>query len=118
MPLTHGNIGSQLEAIPGLRLIDESDRVLLPLPLHHVYPFVIGMLAPLFLGVPIVLPFSLTGQQLLRALHESEVTAIVGVPRLYSALYGGIISKVESSHRIARNIFKTLLGVGVFAQTR
>ena len=59
VPLTHGNIGSQLEAIPGLHLIDESDRVLLPLPLHHVYPFVIGMLAPLFLGVPIVLPFSL-----------------------------------------------------------
>ena len=38
------------------------------------------------------------------------------MPRLYSALYGGIISKVESSHRIARNLFKALLGVGVFAQ--
>src|SRR5207248_8140439 len=78
VPLSHGNIASQLEAITDLQVMSETDRVLLPLPLHHVYPFVIGMLAPLTLGLTLVLPFSLSGQQLLRAMREGQVTTIVG----------------------------------------
>ena len=86
VPLSHANIVSQIDTAAEVKIITGDDRVLLPLPLHHVYPFVIGMLVPLALGLPLVLPFSLSGQQLLRALREGEVTAIVGVPRLYSAL--------------------------------
>ena len=111
VPLSHGNIASQLQSIAKLNVITSDDRVLLPLPLHHVYPFVIGMLAPLSLGLPLILPFSLTGQQLFRALREGEVTAIVGVPRLYSALYSGISAKVESSGWLARCMFKALLAL-------
>src|SRR5205823_860773 len=102
VPLSHGNIVSQLETAAKIQIITEADRALLPLPLHHVYPFVIGMLVPLALGLPLILPFSLSGQQLLRALGEGEVTTIVGVPRLYSALYSGIHARVESSGWIAR----------------
>ncbi|PYI86723.1 MAG: hypothetical protein DMF09_00745 [Verrucomicrobia bacterium] len=97
VPLNHGNIVSQLDTAATVKIITGEDRALLALPLHHVYPFVIGMLAPLALGLPLVLPFSLSGQQLLRALRQGEVTAIVGVPRLYSALYSGIESRVAHS---------------------
>src|SRR5512132_758596 len=78
VPLTHGNIVSQFETIARLDIVGPSDRVLLPLPLHHVYPFAMGTLAPLALSLPLILPFSLTGQQVLRALREGDVTAIVG----------------------------------------
>jgi len=114
VPLTHQNIASQFEVIATIDLVGAGDRVLLPLPLHHVYPFVLGMLAPLLLGLPIVLPSSLTGQQLLRALRQGKVTAIVGVPRLYSALVGGINAKVASSGRIARSLFSRLLALSSF----
>jgi len=114
VPLTHQNIASQFDVIARIDLVGAGDRVLLPLPLHHVYPFVLGMLAPLSLGLPIVLPFSLTGQQLLRALREGEVTAIVGVPRLYSALVVGINARVESSGRIARSLFSRLFALSSF----
>src|SRR5207244_1614470 len=67
VPLSHGNIASQLEAITDLQVMSETDRVLLPLPLHHVYPFFIGMLAPLTLALSFVLPFSIPGHQYLRA---------------------------------------------------
>ena len=46
VPLSHGNIVSQLKSIADLKVITSEDRALLPLPLHHVYPFVVGMLAP------------------------------------------------------------------------
>jgi len=117
VPLSHGNIVSQLNNAAKVKIITGEDRVLLPLPLHHVYPFVIGMLAPLAIGLPLILPFSLSGQQLLRALREGEVTAIVGVPRLYSALYSGIESRVESSGWIARGLFTVFLVVSGFVRT-
>jgi long-chain acyl-CoA synthetase len=116
VPLRHGNIASQLDAIVEMRVMTDADRVLLPLPLHHVYPFVIGMLAPLTLGLPLILPFSLSGQQLLRAIREGEVTAIVAVPRLYSALYSGIKTRVESSGWIARGLFSAFSAMSGFAQ--
>ncbi|MDQ3497141.1 MAG: long-chain fatty acid--CoA ligase, partial [Actinomycetota bacterium] len=87
VPLSHANLVFQIESLLGADLVSEDDRVLLPLPLHHVYPFVMGMLTPLAAGLPIVLPQSLTGPQLVHALREGEATLIVGVPRLYGALY-------------------------------
>src|SRR5256886_2312911 len=116
VPLSHANIISQLDTAADVKILAGDDRVLLPLPLHHVYPFVIGMLVPLALGLPLVLPFSLSGQQLLRALREGEVTAIVGVPRLYGALYSSIESKVESSGWTARRFFSVFLAASGFAR--
>src|SRR2546430_2162806 len=116
VPLSHANIISQLDTAAEVNIIGGDDRVLLPLPLHHVYPFVIGMLVPLALGLPLVLPLSLSGQQLLRALREGEVTTIVGVPRLYSAFYSSIESKVESSGWIARRTLNIFLIASGFMQ--
>jgi long-chain acyl-CoA synthetase len=90
VPLTHGNLAFQLNARLAADLTQAEDRVLLPLPLHHVYPFTIGLLTPLAFGLPIVLPYTLTGPQLVRALRDADVTTIIGVPRLYQALLTGI----------------------------
>src|SRR5262245_44933364 len=70
VPLTHRNLAFQLNAIATARVVTSEDRVLLPLPLHHVYPFTIGVLTTLALGLPIILPHNLTGPQLIRALRE------------------------------------------------
>src|SRR5215218_11036133 len=116
VPLSHANLVFQIESLLGADLVSEEDRVLLPLPLHHVYPFVMGMLTPLAAGLPIILPQSLTGPQLVRALREGEATLIVGVPRLYDALYSGIEENVGSAGRFASAIFGN--GVKLFAAVR
>ncbi|MDR3615813.1 MAG: AMP-binding protein [Candidatus Obscuribacterales bacterium] len=97
VPLTVGNIMFQINALVELQIINASDHFLLPLPLHHTYPFVVGMLYPLTLGVPIVIPESLTGPHLIRAIHDGEVTAIIGVPRLYTALLNTIEQRLMST---------------------
>jgi len=106
VPLTHRNLAFQLNTLAAAELVTSEDRVLLPLPLHHVYPFTIGVLTPLALGVPIVFPYNLTGPQLMRALREGDVTTIIGVPRLYSALVAGIHTRVKSQGRLASVFFK------------
>jgi long-chain acyl-CoA synthetase len=106
VPLSHANLVFQIDTLLGADLVSEEDRVLLPLPLHHVYPFVMGMLTPLAAWLPIVLPRSLTGPQLVRAIREGEATLIVGVPRLYGALYSGIEERVGSGGRLVASLFE------------
>jgi long-chain acyl-CoA synthetase len=105
VPLSHHNLTFELNTLLEADLLTDDDRVMLPLPLHHVYPFVIGMLTPLAAGLPIIMPHALTGPQITRALQEGEVTLIVGVPRLYDALYSGIEERAKSGGRIAARLF-------------
>lgn len=101
VPLTHGNLAFQVGTIRREEILQPDDRLLLPLPTHHVYPFVIGILVPLSYAIPIVLPFSRTGPELVRALHDGGVTALLGVPRLYRALVEALEDRVASRSRIA-----------------
>ncbi|HEX4129358.1 MAG TPA: AMP-binding protein [Pirellulales bacterium] len=113
VPLTHANLAFQLNTIAEAELVARGDRVLLPLPLHHVYPLVIGLLTPLSLGLPIVLPYTLTGPELTRAVRQGNVTVIIGVPRLYRALLTGIESRVKGAGRLASAVFHVALAVSI-----
>src|SRR5215212_738633 len=114
VPLSHANLAFQIEAILRANVVSENDRMLMPLPLHHVYPFVMGILAPLSLGLTIVLPQSLGGPQLVRALKEGEVSVIAGVPRLYSALYSGIEERAKSGGTMAAASFGISAGLSTW----
>ncbi|ADE16133.1 AMP-dependent synthetase and ligase [Nitrosococcus halophilus Nc 4] len=118
VPLSHENLVFQLNTLRAADLVAEKERVLLPLPLHHVYPFVVGMLAPLALGLTLVLPQSLTGPQIIRALRQGQVTFVVGVPRLYSALYSGIESQLAARGVILGQLFKAIIRCLVGLQRR
>lgn len=111
VPLTHENIAVQVDVLLGADLVDDDDRVLLPLPLHHVYPLVVGLLTPLARGLPIVLPYSLSGPHMVRALKETGVTIVIGVPRLYRALYEGIQDRVASSGRMAKVAIRSAMAI-------
>ncbi len=116
VPLSHRNICSQLGIIARADLILSSDRALLPLPLHHVYPFVVGLLTPLWFGLPVALPASLTGPELIRAIRESKATLIIGVPRLYRALVDGIASRASSAGFPASLLFTRGLSLSRWLQ--
>lgn len=109
VPLTHRNLISNLRALAQERLLSASDRVLLPLPLHHVYPFTVGLLTPLAGGVPVVLPYSLLGPQVLRALTEGMVTVVVAVPRFYAALVAALDTRMRQYGALASVLFRWAL---------
>jgi long-chain acyl-CoA synthetase len=96
VPLTQRNIAFQIRAIEAAGFVTAAERVLLPLPLHHVYPFVIGMLTPLALGLPLILPQGLTGPELVEAMRQGRASLLIGVPRLYDALLTGITGRIRS----------------------
>lgn len=106
VPLTHRNLEFQLDMLSAAGVVHDGDRVLLPLPLHHVYPFVVGMLASIWLGLTLVIPHALTGPQLIRAVREGWVSVIIGVPRLYAALFEGIAARGARTGRFGNAIFQ------------
>lgn len=102
VPLTHRNLAFQLGVLDDAEIVSEGDRVLLPLPLHHVYPFVVGMLTPLALRLPLLLPRALIGPQVVEAAREGRATLIIGVPRLYRALLEGLMNRIGLQGPVAR----------------
>ncbi|MEX2481443.1 MAG: AMP-binding protein [Gammaproteobacteria bacterium] len=109
VPLSHAKLCWQIDRIAELELVREHDRVLLPLPPHHVYPCVIGLFSPLALRVPVVLPYSLTGPQVRRALDVGRVTVVIGVPRLYAALNEALEHAFAARGRLAGMLGRALL---------
>jgi long-chain acyl-CoA synthetase len=102
------NLGNLLRA----RLVGAADRVLLPLPMHHIYPFAVGLLVPLLSKSTVVLPEAVTGTAITQALRSGDISVIVGVPRLYSALLAGVKSRIRASGTVRRVAFDVaFLGV-------
>ncbi len=108
VPLSHRNLVYQINTLQKGDMVPDAAVVLLPLPLHHIYPFTCGFLTCMSVGVPIVLPSELTGPSLAFAIQDSGATMVVGVPRLYSALLEAIERKVDSQPLIPRLAAKLL----------
>src|SRR5205823_493979 len=107
--LTHRNIATNIEALRELTVVGPQDRALLPLPLHHAYPFIVGMLTTLTIGTTIVLPGGTTGPVLVRAMREADVTTIIGVPRLYDAVWAALETRVTTRGPAVRLLWRALL---------
>lgn len=118
VPLSHRNIVTNVRAILAQGLIGVGDRALLPLPLHHSYPFIVGMLIPLTVGASVVLPGGISGPQIVQALREGDVKIIVGVPRLYAALLRGIDARVRGHGLLAWMAFRALSDVSLAIRRR
>lgn len=116
VPLTHRNFIANLDALVSEKIVDASDRVLLPLPLHHAYPFTVGLLHSFGVGATVVLPSGITGPEITEAARRGFVTGIIGVPRLYAALFDAISAGARARGRAAALLFRSLLALSIGAR--
>ena len=94
--LTHANFCSMLAAISRVFDLDEQDRVLSVLPLHHTFEFTCGLLLPLSRGARVTYLDELTADALAGSLADDRITAMVGVPALWQLLERRIQSQVQA----------------------
>jgi long-chain acyl-CoA synthetase len=116
--LSHRNIDTNVEALAAQGLVSAGDRILVPLPLHHAYPYIVGMLTALEAGMTIVLPESVAGSHVVQALQTTRVTVVLGVPRLYAALLSGLRARIAARGRLFDWLFSALLAIGTWSQRR
>ncbi|RZU97808.1 AMP-binding protein [Spiribacter vilamensis] len=105
VPLTHANLVSNVRALLEERIAGPEDRVLLPLPLHHVYPFSVGLLTVMGTGATLILPRSLVGPRIAEALRAGRATILLGVPRLYEALWSRLEARLGGQQPWRQRLF-------------
>jgi long-chain acyl-CoA synthetase len=113
VPLTHANLTANVGELQAAGLIGENDRILLPLPLHHTYPFTVGLLLPLATGATVILPAGVSGPEILEACRSSRPTALLAVPRLCTAVWDGVRVGVEARGSLAKRAFAALLAASI-----
>ena len=114
--LSHANNLHNVRCLLDQKVIDPDDRVLLPLPLHHVYPLTVGVFTILASGSTLVLPEAVDGPSLVQAMQRGRITVMVGVPRLYAALLTGLEARAAARGPLAKRIFGGLRAVSLFAR--
>jgi long-chain acyl-CoA synthetase len=113
VPLTHGNLAANAAALREQKLIRPDDRVLLPLPLHHTYPFTVGLVTALLKGAAVVFPAGISGPEITGAARVARATALLAVPRLCEALWDSVRTAVEQRGERAKKIFYRMLGLSI-----
>ncbi|MDX1483418.1 MAG: AMP-binding protein [Alphaproteobacteria bacterium] len=107
--LSGANIAANVGAILETAILRAGDRILLPLPLHHIYPLVVGVLTPLASGAAVVLPAAVSGREIVRAMSLTKPRVMIGVPRLYDALVAGIEGPIRGRGRLAGGLLDALV---------
>ncbi len=103
--LSYGNVMANIEAVSvDLDIYRPDDRILMLLPLHHIFPLLGTMVMPLFSGATIAMSPSMASEDIIKTLQDNKVTLVIGVPRLYSAIRKGIKDKIDKS-KVASALF-------------
>ena len=103
--LSYLNLMSNVEAVSSLIPIYTKDSVtMMLLPMHHIFPLLGTMIAPLLVGGTIAVSPSMASEDIIKTLQDNKVSIVIGVPRLYAAIRKGIRTKIDSSF-IAKTLF-------------
>lgn len=93
--LSHRNLVSNIMSATQVIYMDEKDRFLSLLPLHHTFESTCGYLIPLYMGASIAYCEGL--KYVAENLKESKATIMLGVPLLFEGMYKKLWKKAELS---------------------
>ena len=114
--LSHQNICTNIIDIENVFEINETDRFLSFLPLHHTFECTVGYLYPLSVGCSIV--FSKGVRHIADELKNFKITAIICVPVVFEKMYDKLIKAIEEKGKLSTvkkgiKISNVLLKVGI-----
>ncbi|MBS3944192.1 MAG: AMP-binding protein [Melioribacter sp.] len=93
--LTQKNLASNLMDMVSMVLIDEKDRFLSVLPMHHTYECTCGLLCPLYCGASAHYARSL--KTVVDDIQTVKATILLGVPLLYDKMFRRIIKTIKEN---------------------
>lgn len=96
--LSHKNIVSNLMDIAATIKVDENDRFLSFLPLHHTFECTVGFLYPVSKGSAIAFCEGL--RHFADNIKEFEITAMIAVPVLFESMAKKILKSIEKKGKL------------------
>ncbi len=104
--LSYDNLIANIESVSKhIKIFTEDRNVMVLLPLHHIFPLVGSLIAPLAVGGTAVLSPSMASEDIMATLKDNKIAIIIGVPRLYAAIRKGIMDKINKKSA-AKILFK------------
>jgi len=104
--LSFDNLLANIEAVShDIPIYTPERKVLALLPLHHIFPLMGTLVAPLYAGGRIAFSPSLNSDDIMATLQNNGINIIIGVPRLYAAIRKGIMDKINA-HFVTRTLFR------------
>lgn len=96
--LSFANLLANVEAVTiGTPIYSPAERVLMLLPLHHIFPLLGTLVIPLQIGATVALCPTLLAADIVHTLQQNRITILIGVPRLYSLIMKSILEKIAAS---------------------
>ena len=75
--LSYENILANIDAVSqGVKIFSADERVMLLLPLHHIFPLIGSMAAPLYVGATVAICPSLQSEEIINTLQENKITIL------------------------------------------
>ena len=96
--LSHKNICVNLKDITSVIKIDEYDRFLSFLPLHHTFECTVGFLYPVSRGGAIA--FCEGIRHIADNIKEYQITAMISVPILFESMYKRVMKSIEKKGKL------------------
>lgn len=104
--LSFDNLLVNIEAVSlDVEIYKPEDKVLILLPLHHIFPLAGTVIITLSVGATGVFSPSMSSEDLIATLQKHKISIIIGVPRLYNLIRKGIRDKIDKS-AVAKLLFK------------
>ena len=114
--LSQKNICTNIRDIRNVFELDETDRFLSFLPLHHTFECTVGFLYPLSIGGTII--FSKGVRHIADELKNFKITAMICVPVVFEKMYDKLLKTIEEKGKMATvkkgiKLSNCLLKVGI-----
>lgn len=96
--LTHRNFLMNVRGVVGAIPFNERDRLVMVLPMHHAFPFIVSMVAAPSVGGETTFENDL--RRIRDRMAEVKPTLFVGVPALFEVMYRNIIHGIEAQGKM------------------
>ncbi len=107
--LTHRNFASLVPKLAGSFDFGVGDGLLSVLPLHHTFEFSAGLLTPFSRGAEITYLDELTTDRLGDVFETGRITAMIGVPALWSLLHRKITQEFAAKPALVEQALRGLM---------
>ncbi len=102
------NVHAVSQSVP---IFTEDRNVMILLPLHHAFPLMGSLVAPLYVGSTVYIAEVMTADSILQTLNEGKIGLIIGVPRLYDMLAKGVMAQINAK-KVYKMMYTVLQALG------
>jgi len=116
VPLTHGNIISELIGVDDVLKFRDDERILSLLPLFHAYLQIVNLWVATTVGAEVGYLKELSPAELGNAMKEFKPTILTTVPRLWYLFHKKIFDAIEAKSSVAQMVANSLLSLNGFSR--